>query len=192
MKKRIGTDGPGITDLVALAGCPLSCEYCINKEELKTSAYNVTPEKLLELVMAEACYFFATGGGVTFGGGEPLLQASGIREFAEIKPEWMKINIETSLNISSAAVSSLIPYVDRWIIDIKSLDKNIYKNYTGQDNDMVLSNLELLDKEKCFIRIPIIPGYKDKETAAAEESKLRGRGFKNIEVFEYIVKERTS
>ena len=76
------TDGQGITTLIAGAGCPLNCRWCINKRLLReATAEAVTAEELLERVKMDDLYFRATGGGITFGGGEPLLHASFIYVF---------------------------------------------------------------------------------------------------------------
>ena len=75
-------DGKGITTLIGLAGCPLQCKYCINKEMLRTHPIKeYTEDELVSAVMIDWCYFIATGGGVTFGGGEPLLQSEMILKF---------------------------------------------------------------------------------------------------------------
>ena len=97
-RHRMGTDGEGVTTLAAGAGCPLHCEWCINKKLLREApAEEVTPEELLERVRTDHLYFCATGGGITFGGGEALLHADFIREFREICPPEWKITAETSL-----------------------------------------------------------------------------------------------
>ena len=97
-RHRMGTDGAGITTLVAGAGCPLRCAFCINKKLLQeTAPQNILASELLERVRADDLYFRATGGGITFGGGEALLHADFIREFRGICPAQWKINAETSL-----------------------------------------------------------------------------------------------
>ena len=74
---RMQTDGVGVTTLVAGAGCPLRCKWCINKKLLAMGKpERVTPRQLYEKVRCDDLYFRATGGGVTFGGGEPLLHAA--------------------------------------------------------------------------------------------------------------------
>ena len=79
---RMGTDGEGVTTLAAGAGCPLSCRWCINKRLLRElTAEPVTAAELLDRVKIDDLYFRATGGGVTFGGGESLLHAGFIRRF---------------------------------------------------------------------------------------------------------------
>ena len=71
---RIGIDGQGVTTLAAGAGCPLSCRWCINGKLLREApAERVSAAELLERVRIDDLYFRATGGGVTFGGGEALL-----------------------------------------------------------------------------------------------------------------------
>ena len=192
IRHRIGIDGEGVTSLVALSGCSLSCKYCLNARILKRGiVYEVSPEALLGDVLRDACYMIATGGGVCFGGGEPLLQYEAIAEFAKIKPDWMYITIETSLQATKEAVLSLLPYVDFWIVDIKTLDAELYRDYTGGNIDTMLDNLDILSEfalDKCQVRIPIIPNFKDKETALLEEKEIRKKGFTDIDVFEYIVR----
>src|SRR5574344_2221516 len=74
-RHRIGVDGAGVTTLVAFHGCPLSCKYCLNPQALSPKRVwkRFTPEELFHKVKKDDLYFRATGGGVTFGGGEPLL-----------------------------------------------------------------------------------------------------------------------
>ncbi len=187
----MGTDGHGVTDLVAMAGCPLSCEYCLNKRLLaEGNTTELTAADLLDSVMQEACYFVGTGGGVTFGGGEPLLQWEGIQEFAALKPEWMSLSIETALQVPRAVVDALIQAVDLWIVDIKSLDPVVYRRYAHGDLSVALRNLEALSdvRDKVLVRVPIIPEYKDEATARAEAEKLATMGFERIDVFHYVVR----
>ena len=192
IRHRINTDGNGITTLVALPNCPLSCKYCLNARALKENIfYQCSKEDLLELLLQDACYMISTGGGVCFGGGEPLLQYKSIIEFSKIKPEWMKITVETSLQVPKEFIIELIPYIDYWIIDIKTLNSELYKKYTTGNIDQMLENLNILAKEvpeKCKIRIPIIPNYKSKDIALNEEEKIKKLGFSNIEVFNYIIR----
>lgn len=190
-RRRLGTDGRGVTDLVAMAGCSLACTYCLNGRLLaEGSTIEITAGDLLASVMQEACYFVGTGGGVTFGGGEPLLQGEGIKEFAALRPEWMSLSIETALQVPQDVVDALIPTVDLWIVDIKSLDQDVYRGYAHGSLSVALRNLEALMgvKEKVLVRVPIIPGYKDEQTARAEAEALVKMGFERIDVFPYVVR----
>lgn len=102
----------------------------------------------------------ATGGGVTFGGGEPLLYADFISEFTRKMPEEWKITIESSLNVPNKNIFKVAQFADLLVIDIKDMDEFIYKQYTGKDNSFVLANLKwLVDNgyaDKTIIRIPLI------------------------------------
>lgn len=190
-RRRLGTDGHGVTDLVAMAGCPLSCEYCLNGKLLaEGDTEEIAAADLLASVMQEACYFVGTGGGVTFGGGEPLLQWEAIQEFAQLRPDWMSLSIETALQVQQDVVDALIPMVDLWIVDIKSLDPDVYRRYAHGDLSVALRNLEALTcvKDKVFVRVPIIPEYKDEQVARSEAKAIAKMGFKNIDVFPYVVR----
>ena len=125
------TDGKGITLLVVLTGCPLACPYCINGELLKDSSRLklVTPKQLVEELAIDHCYFLYTGGGVTFGGGEPLLQSEAILEFAQVCPSEWNINIETSLNVPLEQLEPLLTGRFSFIIDMKAMQPDIYKQY---------------------------------------------------------------
>lgn len=193
-RHRLKTDGKGVTTLVVLAGCPLSCAYCINKKLLaRKNPKSVAPEELLKAVMQDYCYFISTGGGVTFGGGEPLLQSKQIKRFGEILPQGVALNIETSLNVGQEHVLALLQRVDAWIIDIKDMDPVVYKRYTGVDPSNVISNLNLLAdrglQDKCTIRIPSIPEYNQKADMDRSIKAIQAMGFQAIDTFDYIVKD---
>ena len=83
---RMQTDGKGITTLVCFHGCPLRCKWCINPFSFApdTKQTQLTPQQLYAKVKLDELYFLATGGGVTFGGGEPLLYAPYLKEFRSI------------------------------------------------------------------------------------------------------------
>ena len=88
-RHRFEIDGTGIRTLIVFSGCSLKCKYCINpytwNEPQKSVSYNA--EELLKKIFVDSIYFEATHGGVTFGGGEPLLQAEFIAEFIDIAPK---------------------------------------------------------------------------------------------------------
>lgn len=187
------TDGRGITTLVALAGCPLVCPYCINGELLKDSSRlrQLTPEQLVEELAIDHCYFLYTGGGVTFGGGEPLLQSEAILEFAKVCPPEWNINIETSLNVPLEQLEPLLTGRFSFIIDMKAMQPDIYKQYTGRDNTQVIYNLKevckRMDREKYVVKVPLIPEYSDKKDVTESVEMLRQMGVErtNILPFEY-------
>lgn len=150
----------------------------------------MAPQQLLMSVRIDNLYFRATGGGVTFGGGEPALRSRFIEEFRRICPDEWKINIETSLNVPQEHIRRLSGLIDEWVIDIKDMNPAIYKEYTGQDNEKVISNLKFLASEglsgRCRIRIPLIPDFNTDADRDCSISLLRTMGFMKFDRFEYI------
>lgn len=198
LRHRMAIDGQGVTTLVALWGCPLKCKYCINgqylTEEYKARCIDYTPEALLDDVMIDDLYFKATLGGITFGGGEPMIHADFIREFAKICPEEWRITVETSLNISRESIETVKDYVHDFRVDIKDLNPETYKAYTGVEQGKVMDNLDYLLHNydgDIHVRVPQIAQYNTKEDCDSTCRYLIDKGFKNIERLEYIVvKER--
>ena len=192
-RHRLTTDGEGVTTLVAFNGCPLRCKYCLNKtcwDAAKGRDY--TPEILFEEVKIDQLYFLATHGGVTFGGGEPLLQVEFIKAFRELcGPQW-RILVETSLNVPFENVQTIDPILDGYIVDIKDMNPEIYQAYTGKDNSTVLANLDWLlksvDPNRIMVRVPHIPEFNTDEDVAKSIERLTAMGVKNIDEFNYIIR----
>ena len=192
-RHRLTTDGEGVTTLVAFNGCPLRCRYCLNKTSWELDkGRDYTPEILFEEVKIDQLYFLATHGGVTFGGGEPLLQVEFIKAFRELcGPQW-QILAETSLNVPFENVQTIDPILDGYIVDIKDMNPEIYQSYTGKDNSIVLTNLEWLlnsgDPNRIMVRVPHIPEFNTDEDVAKSKEHLTAMGVKNIDEFNYIIR----
>lgn len=190
---RMGTDGKGITTLVAGAGCPLSCRFCINRKLLYAAKPEmVSPRELYNRVKIDNLYFQATGGGITFGGGEALLHAAFISHFRQICPKEWRICAETSLCVPGDLLKMALSSVDEFIVDCKDLDESRFHAYTGGDGRQMSENLiYLLEKAgpgRVHIRVPLIPGYNTLNDRQDSIRILREMGFTRIEPFEYIVK----
>ena len=192
-RHRLTTDGEGVTTLVAFNGCPLRCRYCLNKTSWEmNNGRDYTPESLFEEVKIDQLYFLATHGGVTFGGGEPLLQVEFIKAFRELcGPQW-QILAETSLNVPFENVQTIDPILDGYIVDIKDMNPEIYQVYTGKDNSIVLTNLEWLlkhgDPNRIMVRVPHVPEFNTDEDVAKSKEHLTAMGVKNIDEFNYIIR----
>lgn len=192
-RHRLGVDGNGVTTLVAFHGCNLRCKYCLNPEALGPSdgLSRYTPESLYEKVKVDDLYFRATGGGITFGGGEPCLQADFIVRFRELCGLNWKIRLETSLHAPFQNLEKLLAVVDEWIVDIKSDEPYIYREYTGNHYSPTHQHLLWLigqlgkDIDKLILRIPIIPGFTDAEMVKQTEKRYRQRGVTRFDLFTY-------
>lgn len=191
---RMATDGDGVTTLVCAWGCPLRCDYCLNKFtwDEKTKAERLTAEELFNKVKLDSLYFQATGGGVTFGGGEPLLYADFFPEFRKFCGSSWKLIAETSLAVPRENLLTAIQALDGFIVDIKDTDPEVYRTYTGMDNTTALDNLRLLltltDPKKVKVRLPLIPDYNTESHRDRSEALLREMGAVNIERFTYIIR----
>lgn len=189
---RINTDGNGIRSLILMAGCPLNCKYCGNKKykEIFPEKKQIGLDNAGGMLEKDGVYFEMTNGGVTFGGGEPLLQADFIHEFHKKYPMW-DIVIETCLNVEFANIEKIAGDIGCWYIDIKDMNPEIYQKYTGATNDSVVHNLEKMSSivsiEKICIRVPRIPGYNTEQDITNSVAKLQALGYTNIEIFDYIV-----
>lgn len=193
-RHRLSTDGDGVTTLVAFHGCPLRCQYCLNPQSLADSGKfkEYTPQSLYDEVRIDEIYFIATNGGVTFGGGEPCLHADFIREFSELCGASWQLNLETSLNVPSVNIEALLPVVNTMIIDIKDMNPDIYRSYTGQSNNLVIDNLRLIAdsgrQKDCIIRLPLIPDFNTETDRMASRSRLETLGFDNFDLFTYQIR----
>lgn len=192
---RMATDGEGITTLVCAWGCPLRCKYCLNKFtwNRNTKTDLLTPQELYDKVKLDSLYFEATGGGVTFGGGEPLLYADFLPAFRTVCGTGWKLYAETSLCVPAENVRIAAETLDGFIVDIKDTDPAIYRTYTGQDNTSAMENLRLLstltDPAKIRVRLPLIPGYNTDEDRDRSEEHLLRMGIRNTDRFDYVVRE---
>lgn len=192
-RQRFGTDGYGITTLVAFHGCPLRCKYCLNPscKDSNAEKKQMSPEEVMEELRKDELYYLATKGGVTFGGGEPLLNSQFIKDILELGAKNWNITIETSLNVPRQHLELLLPYIDEYIVDIKDMNSEIYKKYTWRNNKQVIDNLKWLIKngmaESIICRIPLIPNYNTVSDQEKSKKELLEMGITRIDLFNYIV-----
>ena len=188
---RMATDGTGVRTLIGTYGCPLRCKYCINPHSWNGTQQPglYTPEQLYQEVALDSIYFQATNGGITIGGGEPLLYIDAIGQFKGYCPDSWSFWAETSLHVDSQKVRKAAEIFDHFMVDIKTADPDIYKAYTGKDLAPALSNLlilkELVGAQRITVRVPRIPGYADAASQQETAEKLRSLGFSNLDLFTY-------
>lgn len=188
---RFGTDGKGITSLVAFMGCPLRCRHCINNwcHSDPSQARLMSPEDLYGELMIDDIYFQMTGGGVCFGGGEPTLYPEFIRQFRRVCGDRWRITVESALTCTEEVIPEMARSVDRWIVDVKDLSEEIYEEYTGKRNDIRSKLKVLLDAGAATtVRVPHILGHNSDADVARTVGELRSMGFNDIDEFTYITK----
>jgi len=179
-------DGPGIRNVVFLNGCKLRCIYCHNPEMWKKKEDNYTPKELTDKIIRNKPYF-KNGGGVTFSGGEPLLQSNFIIECAKIlKKENIHIAIDTA-GVGNGNYEELLKYIDLVILDIKHTEKDGYKLITQREMKEIDNFIEALNKsnKKVWIRQVIIPNINDNEKYIDSLVKYIKK-IKNIEKIEFL------
>lgn len=171
-------DGPGIRTTIFLKGCPLRCTWCHNPEgispkpqkmkkngQIVTSGYEISPEELANQILRNKDIYAMNRGGVTFTGGEPLLQSDFLMAVLDLIGPAVHTAIETSGYASTDIFKRVTQKVDLVMMDVKHTDPVVHKKYTGVENDIILANLDYLcsSTTKFIIRIPLIPGVNDSE-----------------------------
>ena len=191
-RHRLGADGRGVTTLAAFHGCPLRCKYCLNRRCLESAEGlpTYTPEQLFKYLSIDNLYFIATGGGVCFGGGEPLLHSDFICEFKEHCGKSWNITVESSLNVPQEAVAAVVDVVGDFIVDIKESNLDIYRAYTGKEGGRAWDNLRFLlsavGPRRIMVRVPLIKDYNTEADTAKTIAVLTEMGITNIDSFKYL------
>lgn len=181
-------DGPGIRFVVFLQGCQLRCKYCHNPEtwDANQNKTLITPQELINKILRYKSYF-GEEGGVTFSGGEPLLQPDFLLECLKLCKE---NNIHTCLDTAGFGIGKeeeILKYVDLVILDIKATNNTLFKEITGQNMQKTLKFLQLCQKlgKKMWIRQVIVPGINDTEESVLSLKEFL-KGYKNIEKIELL------
>ena len=168
-------DGPGIRTTVFLKGCTLKCPWCSNPENINphTESYTkegkmglygkeYTEDEIFDEVMKDK-NFYNKDGGVTFSGGEPLLQAKEIVSLlGRFKESGITTAVETCLFVPTSNLKIVLPLIDFFYVDFKILDKEPCREILNGNIDLFLANLNLLcGEKKIVVRVPVIAGYTD-------------------------------
>ena len=196
-------DGPGIRQTIFFKGCPLNCWWCHNPEsqnidfesfiqvnkldgkEFKkeiTIGYEISVDELFKSIIGDQIFFEESNGGVTFSGGEPLMQADFLYKIIKLcKQNHIHTCIDTTGFASEKTIKDIAKVADCFLFDIKLIDNKQHQKYTGIPVDQILKNLKWLDKNKkhTFLRFPVIPGITDTEKNIYDIKSLL-KSFKNI------------
>lgn len=167
-------DGPGIRFVVFLQGCPLRCQFCHNPDTWEVNkGMEYTPGQLVNEIVKYKSYMEFSGGGVTFTGGEPLLQAEFVLETAKLcKKHGISVAIDTSGFVFNDTVKEVLEYTDIVLLDIKNYNPMVYKTVTGVNLAPTLKFLDYLREinRNTWIRYVLVPGLTDNLDAIKELS----------------------
>lgn len=121
--------------------------------------------QLANKLMENAAYYQRAGGGVTFTGGEPLMQSAFVLETLSLLPDGIHTAVETSGYGSKDAFKGFMAAFDLIMLDLKSMDDAVHRRYTGVSNAGILDNAALLcaGSTPFIIRIPLIPGVNNND-----------------------------
>lgn len=146
-------------------GC-LACSQECPSDALKQWGKSMSVEDCMKEIRRDIGYYERSGGGVTVSGGEPLLQSEFVAElFKACRAEKIQTCLESTFHVPWSEAEKVLPYTDIVISDIKHMDSELHKKYTGVSNVRVLENLKKLSEEEreLILRIPVIPGVNDDE-----------------------------
>lgn len=174
-------DGPGIRTTVFLKGCPLRCNWCHNPESQtlrpqvmrspigeRIAGREMDSQELALILNRQASVLKACGGGVTFSGGEPLVQAQFVADVID-RLDNLHVLLDTSGCAAEAAFSQVLQRCDLVFYDLKLIDPDLHHSYTGGDNLLILHNLKVMVASGVpyVIRVPLIPGVTDTDANLA-------------------------
>jgi len=143
-----------------------SCAANCPAEARKLYGQSFSTDELHEIILADRDYYLATGGGVTFSGGECLLYPDFLAELArKCADSGISAAIDTAGNVPWENFEQILPFADCFLYDIKALNPVLHQKGTGTHNTLILENLEKLIRsgKQIIIRTPVIPGYNDGE-----------------------------
>ncbi len=169
-------DGPGIRTIVFLKGCVLRCKWCCNPESQeysiqtmmvqgkpKTIGRDVTVRQMLEEIEKDRAYYMRSGGGLTLSGGESLCQPDFARDlFRAAKENGINTAMESMGCARFKVIEEILPYLDTYLMDIKHMDGEKHKAFTGRSNELMLENarkIAVTGKTNLVIRVPVIPTF---------------------------------
>ncbi len=173
-------DGDGIRTIVFLKGCVLRCRWCCNPEsqeyavqtmkvqgEPKIIGQDVTVDEVMRTVEQDRPYYYRSRGGLTLSGGESLCQPEFARDLLRAAKEH---GINTAMESMACAkyevIESILPYLDHYLLDIKHMNPEKHKEFTGRSNELMLENAGKIARSgqtRLSIRIPVIPTFNDSE-----------------------------
>jgi len=160
-------DGAVVTDREKCNLCG-DCVAVCTAEGRAIVGREMTVAEVMAEINKDAIFYEESGGGVTFSGGEALMQPDFLVELLQAcKQSGYHTTVDTCGFASWKVFDSILPYVDLFLYDVKSLDDDVHRRYTGASNQLILANLRRLAETGCalILRMPLIPGVNDSPEA---------------------------
>lgn len=184
-------DGPGIRTIFFLQGCPLKCRYCHNPDTQHFMGENkMSVDEIVQMASRYRGYYEASGGGVTFSGGEPLMQGEFLVEaLSRLKAEGYSTCIDTSGFGVQKYYPDILKNTDYILLDIKHYDEDKHMDLTGRSREGVKAFMKAIKahfKGKIIIRHVMVPGWTDNEKSMDEILKVIEPIEKSIEKIEIL------
>lgn len=145
----------------------LRCGMCADacpSNALEYSGREYTVEELMNVLMKDADYFRHTGGGVSFSGGECLLQIDFLGRVAEaLHAQGLHVLLESALCLPWICVQRASGFADSFYVDVKHMNSDVHREHTGLHNNVILENIRRLCgiRSDVVLRAPLIPGFND-------------------------------
>ena len=181
-------DGDGVRYAIYFNGCPLRCVYCHNPDTWGVSGDDYTAEELFNKVKRYKPYF-GLNGGITFSGGEPLLNAPFINEVQSyLKGSGIKYDLDTSGQVEMTDdVKEAINNSDLVILDLKFYDNDSYYKYTGKTMAKTITMLYYLAaiEKRTWLRTVIVPGINDSKEVLDKYVEIV-KQFPHVEKYELL------
>lgn len=183
-------DGPGIRTVFFMQGCPARCMYCHNPDTWEEEAgEQVTVGEVISRARRGRPYY-GENGGVTFSGGEPLLQADFLIEAMDaLRKDGINSAIDTSGTYFDEKSEEVISHCDMVLLDIKHIDPSRFKELTGREQGTLSLLIDAVNRQEkpVWIRQVIVPGFNDDEKYIRELNKFlkRIKYIRKIELLGY-------
>lgn len=176
-------------DRAACIRC-MDCVEACAAGALSTYGRIVDTAQLMKEVLRDRAFYEKSGGGVTFSGGEPMLQRSFLQEMLiAYKEQGLHTAVDTAGNVPFEDYLAILPYTDLFLYDIKAADPMLHKRCTGVDNGRIIENLQHLGKSgaRIWVRLPYAPGLNntDPEINAVSSILKDVPGIERIELLPY-------
>ena len=168
-----------------------SCAASCPSLALTVCGEELTTEELLAEIQKDRAYYEASSGGVTFSGGECLLQADSVAQAAaKCHDLGISTALESALFVPWENIQKVLPHIDLFYADLKLADAEKHRRFTGQSNGLILENLQKLSRchHNIIVRIPVIPGVNDTEAdfmGFGEILQSLGPGVRQVELLKY-------